>query len=175
MRQNTTIKISPGSPEDELFQRALRLLYERFLEREGLTAEIAVALPEPEELPEPRATARRRYRCGSCEGRLSKMPVYRRVDMHLFDANLACEIGIVKAIVNQMLIQEMGTMDMWGDVEHGVIKETGRTWYRFDDNDLKKIFPYLSLPQIHTELKHLEELGKICCRRGVVTDYIWIS
>lgn len=103
------------------------------------------------------------------------MPVYRRQDMHLFDANLACEIGIIKAIVNQMLIQEMGTMAMYGDAEHGVLKERDKTWYRFDDDDLKKLFPYLSLAQIHTELKHLEELGVICCRKGTATDYIWIS
>lgn len=57
MRQNTTVEFFSGSPENELFQRALRFLYRRRLAMEGLQADVIVTRPEPEEVPEPRATA----------------------------------------------------------------------------------------------------------------------
>lgn len=57
MRQNMTTEFFSGSPEDELFQRALRFLYRRRLDMEGLQADVIVTRPEPEEGAKHRATA----------------------------------------------------------------------------------------------------------------------
>lgn len=57
MCQKTSVKFSSGSPEDELFQKALRFLYKRRLDMEGLRADVTVVRPEPEEAPQRRATA----------------------------------------------------------------------------------------------------------------------
>lgn len=57
MREKKTAEYSFGSAEDALFQKALRLLYERRLAMEGFRADIIPVRSEPEELPNPRATA----------------------------------------------------------------------------------------------------------------------
>ncbi len=94
--------------------------------------------------------------------------------MQLFDPQLACKIGLIQAIVWQELMQrESGRWPL--DPGNGVIQEDGLTWFRYDSGDLREMFPYLSLDEIDAALKDLERIGAIACRRGTVTDYIWIA
>lgn len=104
---------------------------------------------------------------------MQKMDDWRN-DMHLFDPLKARKIGLLQASVYQELIQQESYR--WPlDVEHGVIEKDGRRWFRYDDDDLKMIFPYASLSEIKKSIKDLTALHEIDCQTGSKTDYIWIA
>lgn len=94
--------------------------------------------------------------------------------MQLFSAALAAEYGLHKAIVYQELIQAEGR-HYPADAEHGVLVEHGMTWYRYDENDFRNMFPYWNLGEIKKTVDELEKLGWIKCWRGFATDFLWIS
>ncbi len=108
--------------------------------------------------------------------------IHKAPNLAVFNRDNAVNFGLEFAIVFEEIGRDIARREPIdrGDprrpeqIDNSVMMADGKTWYRYDDDSLRKIFPYIELSAVKLTLDEIERFGGFEVWKGQATDFIWI-
>lgn len=107
--------------------------------------------------------------------------IYDEPNIALFNRDNAKNFGLEFAVVVSELDRDLNRRFFaWRNAPHcvpdnSVMNVEGRLWFRYDNESLGELFPYLSVEVVRSTLKRIQDLNALMVWWGSATDFIWIS
>lgn len=108
--------------------------------------------------------------------------IHRTLNLAVFNRNNAVNFGLKFAVVFEEICRniahrepiDFGKPRNPEQIDNSVMTVDGKTWYRFDDDSLRELFPYMALELVKLTLDEIEKFGGFEVWRGKNTDFVWI-